>query len=131
MFLPLLRRRGPTPGAWVAHEGVLHGGLPYLAVGQGPPLVVFSGFTAEHANPTGAARRFSLQHPSSWSTGVCLMAGRLNVQLAARACSSDRSGPVGSGAQPDEDVGHTAPLIMTIVLRAPWRPLRSVNRGNR
>jgi pimeloyl-ACP methyl ester carboxylesterase len=61
MFLPLLRRRGPTPGAWVAHEGVLHGGLPYLAVGQGPPLVVFSGFTAEHANPTGAARRFSLQ----------------------------------------------------------------------
>jgi pimeloyl-ACP methyl ester carboxylesterase len=61
MFLPLLRRRGPTPGAWVAHEGVLHGGLPYLVVGQGPPLVVFSGFTAEHANPTGAARRFSLQ----------------------------------------------------------------------
>jgi hypothetical protein len=42
-------------------EGVLDGGLPYLAVGQGPPLVVLSGFTAEHANPTGAARRFHLR----------------------------------------------------------------------
>jgi pimeloyl-ACP methyl ester carboxylesterase len=45
----------------VIREGVLDGGLPYLAVGQGPPLVVFSAFTAEHANPTGAARRFYLQ----------------------------------------------------------------------
>jgi hypothetical protein len=41
-------------------EGSLHGGLPYLAVGEGPPLVVFSGLTAEHANPTGLARRLAL-----------------------------------------------------------------------
>jgi pimeloyl-ACP methyl ester carboxylesterase len=41
-------------------QGSLHGGLPYLAVGQGPPLVVFSGLTAEHANPTGLARRLAL-----------------------------------------------------------------------
>jgi pimeloyl-ACP methyl ester carboxylesterase len=40
---------------------VLDGGLPYLAVGQGPSLVVLSGFSAEHANPTGAARRFALR----------------------------------------------------------------------
>jgi pimeloyl-ACP methyl ester carboxylesterase len=45
----------------VVREGEFSGGLPYLAVGQGPPLVVFSAFTAEHANPTGAARRFSLR----------------------------------------------------------------------
>jgi len=57
--------RPPTPvrterGRGV-REGSLHGGLPYLAVGQGPPLVVFSGLTAEHANPTGLERRFQLQ----------------------------------------------------------------------
>jgi pimeloyl-ACP methyl ester carboxylesterase len=57
--------RPPTPvgadrGRGV-REGSLHGGLPYLAVGQGPPLVVFSGLTAEHANPTGLGRRFQLQ----------------------------------------------------------------------
>jgi pimeloyl-ACP methyl ester carboxylesterase len=42
-------------------EGALYGGLPYLAIGQGPPLVVFVGLTAEHANTTGLARRFELQ----------------------------------------------------------------------
>jgi pimeloyl-ACP methyl ester carboxylesterase len=62
-----VRQPGPTPvprdrgrGRDV-REGTLRGGLPYLAVGQGPPLVVFSGLTAEHANPTGLARRFEVQ----------------------------------------------------------------------
>jgi pimeloyl-ACP methyl ester carboxylesterase len=61
MSLTLLRRRRPGPDAAVLREGVLDGGLPYLAVGQGPPLVVFSPFTAEHANPTGQQRRFYLR----------------------------------------------------------------------
>jgi pimeloyl-ACP methyl ester carboxylesterase len=54
------RTRGKGRG-WAVREGSLHGGLPYLAVGQGPPLVVFSGLSAEHANPSGLARRFELQ----------------------------------------------------------------------
>jgi pimeloyl-ACP methyl ester carboxylesterase len=57
---PVRARRGGGRGRSV-REGSLHGGLPYLAVGQGPPLVVFSGLSAEHANPTGLARRFQLQ----------------------------------------------------------------------
>jgi pimeloyl-ACP methyl ester carboxylesterase len=52
---PAQRHRGPV------REGTLHGGLPYLAVGQGPPLVVFVGLTAEHANTTGLARRLELR----------------------------------------------------------------------
>jgi pimeloyl-ACP methyl ester carboxylesterase len=44
-----------------AREGTLYGGLPYLAVGAGPPLVVFSGLSAEHANPTGLSRWLELQ----------------------------------------------------------------------
>jgi pimeloyl-ACP methyl ester carboxylesterase len=42
-------------------EGSLEGGLPYLALGQGPPLVVLTGLTAEHANPTGLARWLEIQ----------------------------------------------------------------------
>jgi pimeloyl-ACP methyl ester carboxylesterase len=61
MPLTTSRRRDRAPDVSVVREGLLAGGLPYLAVGQGPPLVVLSGFTAEHANPTGAARRFYLQ----------------------------------------------------------------------
>jgi pimeloyl-ACP methyl ester carboxylesterase len=57
----LLRRRQPASGPLAVREGVLEGGLPYLAVGQGPPLIVLSPFSAEHANPTGAARRFYLR----------------------------------------------------------------------
>jgi hypothetical protein len=37
-------------------EGTLAGGLPFLALGTGPPLVVFSGWTPAHANPTGIGR---------------------------------------------------------------------------
>jgi pimeloyl-ACP methyl ester carboxylesterase len=57
---PVRARRRGGRGRDV-REGTLHGGLPYLAVGAGPPLVVFSGLSAEHANPTGLARRFELQ----------------------------------------------------------------------
>ena len=56
---PIRTRRGRGRGQSV-REGELYGGLPYLAVGAGPPLVVFSGLTAEHANPTGLARRVEL-----------------------------------------------------------------------
>src|ERR687898_2644565 len=38
------------PGRRV-REGELPGGLPYLAVGSGPPLVFLGGSTAEHRNP--------------------------------------------------------------------------------
>jgi pimeloyl-ACP methyl ester carboxylesterase len=54
-------------------EGTLHGGLPYLAVGQGPPLVVFSGLTTAHANPTGLGRWLALQtlNPMARHFTVC------------------------------------------------------------
>ena len=57
-LIPTRRGRG---GGQSVREGTLYGGLPYLAVGAGPPLVVFSGLTAEHANPTGLGRWLALQ----------------------------------------------------------------------
>ena len=41
-------------------EGELHGGLPCLTVGSGPPLVVLRGLTGEHRNPTGMERSSEL-----------------------------------------------------------------------
>jgi pimeloyl-ACP methyl ester carboxylesterase len=41
-------------------EGRLPGGLPYLRLGQGPPLVMALGGAAEHATPAGLMRRVSL-----------------------------------------------------------------------
>jgi pimeloyl-ACP methyl ester carboxylesterase len=42
-------------------EGALPGGLPYLAIGSGPDLVVLRGFTTTHTNPTGMARTFEIR----------------------------------------------------------------------
>ncbi|HET7690601.1 MAG TPA: alpha/beta hydrolase [Nocardioidaceae bacterium] len=43
-----------------ATEGTFPNGMPYLKLGQGPPLVVAPGLTAEHKNPTGRWRKMSL-----------------------------------------------------------------------
>lgn len=42
-------------------EGMLPGGLPYRAVGDGPPVVVFPGLTADNADPTGRDRRMHMR----------------------------------------------------------------------
>lgn len=42
-------------------EGRLHGGLAYLAIGDGPPLVALPGLKGEHANSTGLARLVELR----------------------------------------------------------------------
>lgn len=40
-------------------EGTLKGGLPYISVGHGPPLVVFIAGGPSNANPTGYQRRYT------------------------------------------------------------------------
>jgi pimeloyl-ACP methyl ester carboxylesterase len=42
-------------------EGRLSTGVPFMRLGEGPPLVVASGLTPSHANPTGVARRAALR----------------------------------------------------------------------
>jgi pimeloyl-ACP methyl ester carboxylesterase len=42
-------------------EGTFKGGMPYLKVGAGKPLVYLCGFTPVHENPTGLGRRISLR----------------------------------------------------------------------
>ena len=41
-------------------SGTLTGGLPYLAQGSGPPLVVLAGLGKDNAHPHGLQRRFEL-----------------------------------------------------------------------
>ena len=40
--------------------GFLHGGVPYLKIGQGPPLVIVPGLTPEHDVPKGWERRIAV-----------------------------------------------------------------------
>ena len=45
-------------------ESRFSSGLPYLRLGEGPPLIVSPGLGSEHANPTGRWRRMAV----SWAT---------------------------------------------------------------
>lgn len=49
-----------------ASTGMLTGGTPYLAVGDGPPLVAVQGLTATHEVPRGMERRMAVSTASSW-----------------------------------------------------------------
>jgi pimeloyl-ACP methyl ester carboxylesterase len=40
--------------------GFLHGNVPYVKIGQGPPMVVVPGLTPEHDVPSGLERRMAL-----------------------------------------------------------------------
>ena len=42
-------------------EGTLLHGMPYLAFGAGPPLLLLRGFMTVHANPVGLQRRLEIR----------------------------------------------------------------------
>ncbi len=59
-------RRGRSWGPAVV-AGTLHGGLPMIRVGSGPPLLLLAGLTPEHRNPTGFDRRLQLQSTAAFA----------------------------------------------------------------
>ena len=50
-----------------ASTGMLSGGIPYLAVGDGPPLVMVQGLTSTHEVPKGMERRMLLSITRPWA----------------------------------------------------------------
>jgi pimeloyl-ACP methyl ester carboxylesterase len=79
-------------GGRSVREGWLHGGLPYLAVGAGPPLVAFSGLSAEHANPTGLARWVELQTLKPMARHFTVYAVNRKPRLPAGSTIADLAG---------------------------------------
>lgn len=75
-------------------EGTLPGGLPFLAVGSGPPLLVLSGLTPEHANPTGWARRFQLRQVGPLAETHTVYAVNRRPGLAEGTSMADLAGHV-------------------------------------
>jgi pimeloyl-ACP methyl ester carboxylesterase len=50
-------------------EGTMKGGLPYISVGEGPPLVVFVAGGPTNANPTGWQCRYEVSWLSPLARG--------------------------------------------------------------
>lgn len=73
-------------------EGVLAPGLPYLKVGQGPPLVTCAALTPDHRNPTGMMRRASLAWTAPFAEHFTVYAVGRKVGLDPGTTMADIAG---------------------------------------
>lgn len=60
------KSEGMVPIMVQESTGLLSGGIPYLAVGDGPPLVIVQGLTPTHEVPRGMERRMAQSVASQW-----------------------------------------------------------------
>lgn len=75
-----------------AREGTLTGGLPYSAVGDGPPLVVLPGLSGDNADPSGRERRMTLRLFRSMTGGFTVYVVNRCPGLSPGATLGDLAG---------------------------------------
>jgi pimeloyl-ACP methyl ester carboxylesterase len=84
-------------------EGLLGPGLPYLRLGEGPPLVMASALTSEHANPTGLMRRRELAAAAPFTQHFTVYLVNRRPGLPSGATMSDIAGDY--AAMIEQDIG--------------------------
>ena len=89
-------------------EGRLSPGLPYLKLGQGPPLILATGLTAEHANPTGMWRRMALSWAAPFAEHFTVYLVNRKVGLAPDVTMSDIAADYAAAIE--EEIG--APVLL-------------------
>jgi pimeloyl-ACP methyl ester carboxylesterase len=72
-----------------ATEGEFSTGLPYLKLGEGPPLVQASSLSSQHANPTGLRRRMAVSWAASFAEHFTIYLVNRKPGLAHGATMSD------------------------------------------
>ena len=70
-------------------EGELSNGIPYLRLGQGPPLLAASGLTPAHANPTGVMRRMAVSWARPFAEHFTVYVTNRKPRLAPGVTMSD------------------------------------------
>lgn len=89
--------------------GMLRGGSPYLAVGDGPPLVSVVGLTATHEVPSGMERRMSLSTAARFGGHFRVYVVNRKQGLQPGESMSDIAGHLATGIE-DEFGG---PVLLT------------------
>lgn len=110
----------------VVSEGVFGRGLPYLAVGDGPPMVVLRGLSGENANPTGFERWMELQmvRPLSASLRVHVLGLRpgLSPGTSMRELADDVADAIRAtfgGAVPVEGISTGGSVALQLAIDHP------------
>jgi pimeloyl-ACP methyl ester carboxylesterase len=72
-----------------ATEGRFSTGLPYLKLGEGPPLIQASSLSSQHANPKGLVRRMAVSWATPFAEHFTIYLVNRKPGLAAGATMSD------------------------------------------
>jgi len=81
-------------------------GLPYLRLGQGPPLVMAVGGAAEHANPAGFMRWMALSTAAPFAAHVTVYVTSRKPGLAPGSTMADIAADCARAI--DDDIGGPA-----------------------
>jgi len=96
---PELTARWDVPGGESA--GFLHGDVPYLKIGQGPPLVMVPGLTPEHDVPTGWGRRTAVASARPLARDFTVYVANRKRGLKAGESMSDIAGHLAGAIEHD------------------------------
>src|SRR5918993_4312033 len=89
-------------------EGRFTTGVPYLRLGQGPPLLAASGLTPAHANPQGMARRMALSWVAPFAEHFTVYLSNRRPGLAADVTMADVARDYAGAIE--EDIGEPVAL---------------------
>ncbi len=90
-------------------EGELSNGMPYLRLGQGPPLVVAPGLSSENVNPTGMQRRMTLSWAAPFARHFTVHLVQRRPGLESGATMSDIAADYADAIE--DDIGG-APVML-------------------
>jgi pimeloyl-ACP methyl ester carboxylesterase len=85
-------------------DGFLYGDVPFMKVGQGPPLVSVLGLTPEHEIPTGLNRRYALSHAGPLADHFTVYVVNRRRGLHVGQSMSDIAGHVADAIE--QDIGE-------------------------
>lgn len=88
--------------------GTLDGGIPMIRFGSGPPLLLLSGLTPEHRNPTGLDRRMQLRSATAFAEHFTVYLVNRRPGLPAGITMTDLAADVAAAIQRDLD---SSPMI--------------------
>ena len=89
-------------------EGTMSGGLPYLRLGQGPPLVMATGGAVEHTSPAGFARRMTLSTAAPFAAHFTVYVTSRKPGLAPGSTMADIAADFADAIE--DDIGEPAAL---------------------
>lgn len=103
----MVRIRRGEPVA--VREGTLHGGLPFLAQGRGPVVVVLMGLKPENHNPRGLARTWELREWSELAEHRTVYLVRRRPGLPVGCTMADLAAELAGGLA--HEFGHPVDVI--------------------